>query len=248
MKTIDFSYFIERYNAGEMNEAERAWFEKELISNPDLRNEVELRRHTDKILENQTIIQLRNKLALIESSRSVPDPVSHPSKRLTMKYAAIIAGLILIGSLVILSRKPLSGDEVLAKVYTPYEVTESSRSIQAASNSDYTKAIEYYNVHDYRNAAMYFSKVIENDPRNMELTMLYGVSNFEESNYPEAERSFKKVSENDNSLYVEDAEWYLALCYLKTDEKAKAVDQFTSIKNSGGIYRKNARKILRRIK
>ena len=30
MKTIDFSYFIERYNAGEMSDAEKEWFQKEL--------------------------------------------------------------------------------------------------------------------------------------------------------------------------------------------------------------------------
>ena len=30
MKTIDFSYFIERYNAGEMDDAEKEWFRNEL--------------------------------------------------------------------------------------------------------------------------------------------------------------------------------------------------------------------------
>ena len=33
MKTIDFSYFIERYNAGEMNDDEKQWFRKELEGN-----------------------------------------------------------------------------------------------------------------------------------------------------------------------------------------------------------------------
>ncbi len=47
MKTIDFSYFIERYNAGEMDEAEKQWFRKELRDNEKLRNEVELRSKTD---------------------------------------------------------------------------------------------------------------------------------------------------------------------------------------------------------
>jgi hypothetical protein len=33
MKTIDFSYFVERYNAGEMDQNERVWFKKELEGN-----------------------------------------------------------------------------------------------------------------------------------------------------------------------------------------------------------------------
>ncbi len=187
MKTIDFSYFIERYNSGEMNEPEKAWFEKELDNNTDLRKEVELRKRTDKILENQAVINLRNKLAAIESTRAFPGSGRKPLKPVTLRYAAIFAGLILIGSLLIFNRKPLTVDGIFSKFYASYEATASQRSIQAESNTDYTRAVEYYNVHDYRNAAMYFSKVIADDPRNMESTMLFGVSNFEESNYPEAE-------------------------------------------------------------
>jgi hypothetical protein len=36
MKTIDFSYFIESFNAGEMNQAEKVWFLKELNGNESL--------------------------------------------------------------------------------------------------------------------------------------------------------------------------------------------------------------------
>ena len=58
MKTIDFSYFIERFNAGEMSEAEKQWFQKELEGNEKLRNEVSLRKRTDEILKNQNVISL----------------------------------------------------------------------------------------------------------------------------------------------------------------------------------------------
>jgi tetratricopeptide (TPR) repeat protein len=247
MKTIDFSYFIERYNSGEMNGPEKAWFEKELDNNADLRKEVELRKKTDKILEDKAVMQLRNKLAAIESTRSVPGPARNPVKHMTLRYAAAFAGILLIGSLLIFHRKPLTVDQIFGKFYASYEAPAPQRSIQDESINDFTRAIEYFNVHDYRNAAMYFNKVIANEPQNFESTMLYGVSNFEGHNYTEAEKSFKKVKENNNTLYLEDAEWYLALCYLRTNEKAKAVDQFTSIRKSSSIYRKSAGKILRSI-
>jgi hypothetical protein len=69
MKTIDFSYFIERYNAGEMSESEKQWFLKELEGNEKLRNEVNLRKRTDEILKNQNVMSLRNKLSEIENRR-----------------------------------------------------------------------------------------------------------------------------------------------------------------------------------
>jgi hypothetical protein len=74
MKTIDFSYFIERYNAGEMDEAEKQWFRKELMDNERLRKEVELRNRTDTVLKNQDLINLRNKLNTIEKQREQPIP------------------------------------------------------------------------------------------------------------------------------------------------------------------------------
>ena len=74
MKTIDFSYFIERYNAGEMDEAEKEWFRKELEGNEKLRREVELRSRTDMILKDRDIMNLRNKLNAIEKQRKEPVP------------------------------------------------------------------------------------------------------------------------------------------------------------------------------
>ncbi len=60
--------------------------------------------------------------------------------------------------------------------------------------------------------------------------MMTGISKFEEENYPEAKVSFTKVIDNKDNLFFEDAQWYLALCYLKTGEKDKAVNSLSVIK------------------
>lgn len=248
MKTIDFSYFIERYNAGEMNEAEKLWFLKELEGNKKLREEVEIRRRTDMVLKNHNVIQLRNRLSEIEIQRAARVAVKNNRKRLPMKYAAVIASFIMAGSLFVYNSRNLSNQEIIDRFYTPYEATSASRSQQTIYNSDYSTALEYFNIHDYNNAALYFSKVLESDPKFIESTMLYGVSNFEEKNYPVAEQSFSKVISNNDNLYLEDAQWYLALCYLNTNEMTKAEKQLMMIRRSESIYRKNASKVLRKMK
>ncbi|OFY62297.1 MAG: hypothetical protein A2V64_05470 [Bacteroidetes bacterium RBG_13_43_22] len=249
MKTIDFSYFIERYNAGEMNEAERAWFLKELDNNEKLRKEVELRKKTDMVLKNHNVIQLRNKLSEIERKRAAEKPVKNPVKRMSLRYAAVITGFILVGSITLyFNGRSLTNDEILDRFYKSYEVTSPSRSQQAILNSDYSTAIEYYNVHDYRNAALYFNKVLDNDPKYMESTMLHGISNFEVKNYPDAKSSFIKVIDNNDNLFIEDAQWYLALCYLRTDNQDKAAEHLNGIISSESIYKKDARRIMRKMK
>ena len=77
-----------------------------------------------------------------------------------------------------------------------------------------------------------FQQVLDKDPANMESRMLYGVSNFEQNNYPVAEGSFSEVIKDNNNFYIEAAQWYLAWCYIMTDEKSKAIDQLTLIRNS----------------
>ena len=70
MKTIDYSYFIEKYIAGEMEQTEKIWFEKELEGNESLQKDLLLRRKADVILERHDIVSLRNKLVSIEKAKT----------------------------------------------------------------------------------------------------------------------------------------------------------------------------------
>jgi tetratricopeptide (TPR) repeat protein len=231
-----------------MNEAEKTWFHRELDGNAKLREEVTLRKKTDLALKSYEAILLRNKLTEIEKRRAEKIPVKSQRKHITLRYAALVAGLIILSSILFFNSRNLSKDEIISRYYKPYEGISTSRSQQYVSNTDYTIALEYYNVHDYRNAALYFSKVLSSDPKYMESIMHYGLSNLEVKNYPEAKKSFIKVIDNNNNLFIEDAQWYLALCYIQTDELKKAADQLTLIKKSESIYRKDAGKILRTMK
>lgn len=249
MKTNDFSYFIERFNAGEMSDVEKQWFLKELEGNEKLRNEVNLRKRTDEILKNQDVMSLRNKLSQIEKQRhKVKSPVKDSRKTVYIKYAAVVTGLILIGSLAIFRGKNLSREEIVKQYYKVYEAPTSQRSAQSGTDADFSLALEFYNTHDYDNAAILFNKVIDNKPNDMQTVLLIGVSNFEEKKYPEAKQSFGKVIDDKNNLYVDQAKWYLALCYINTNETEKAKQLFGIISKESGIYQSDAKKIVRGLK
>jgi tetratricopeptide (TPR) repeat protein len=250
MKTIDFSYFIERYNTGEMSETERQWFRKEIDGNKQLHDEVILRKRTDEVLKNQNIISFRNKLSEIENRRREANVhVRDTKKPVYRKYAALIAGLVLIGSITLFTGKNLSSDEITNQYYKAYEPPTAQRSSgQTGINTDFALALEFYNTHDYENAAIFFNKVLESNPKDMQSVLLKGVANFEDKKYPEAKQSFFKVIDDDNNLFIETAKWYLALCYIKSDDTEKAIQQFKIIIKEGGIYRNDAKKIIRKLK
>ncbi len=247
MKTIDFSYFIERYNAGEMSEAENHWFLKEINGNEKLRREVILRKNTDEVLKNQNIMSLRGKLSEIEKKREANIPIRKSKKPVYLKFG-VIALLVLIGTIATFSGKKLSNDEILNRFYKSYEPTTETRSGLLRTNDDFTQALEFFKTNDFKNAAIYFSKVVESEPRNMYSNLLNGISNFENNKYPEAKRSLGIVIDDNNNLYIDQAQWYLALCYVKTDEREKAIQLFEIIRKEGGIYKNDAKKIIRKLK
>jgi TolA-binding protein len=231
-----------------MSDAEKQWFLKELDGNEKLLDEVNLRKRTDEVLKNQNIILLRNKLSKIEKRREANIPVKNSKTPAHLKYAAVIAGLVLIGSITLSPGKNLSSDEIINRYYKAYEPPTTQRSGQLSTVDDFTQALEFYKTHDYKNAAIYFSKVVASEPKDMYSTLLNGIANFENNKYPEAKRSFGNVIDDNNNLYIDQAQWYLALCYVKTDEREKAIQQLEIIKDEGGIYRNDAKKIIRKLK
>jgi tetratricopeptide (TPR) repeat protein len=245
MKTVDFSYFIERYNAEEMSDTEKQWFQKELDGNEKLRNEVILRKRTDEVLKKQNVMSLRNKLSEIENTRKEVNKPVKSSGKAYIKYAAVVAVLVLIGTITLFPGKKLSSEEIMKRYYKAYEPPTSQRSIQSATDEDFTLAVEFYNTRDYEKAAVLFNKVLENKPNDMQTVLLVGVASFEEKKFPEAKQSFGRVIEDKDNLYIDQAQWYLALCYLNTDEKDKAIKILKTIGKESSIYKNDANRIIR---
>jgi tetratricopeptide (TPR) repeat protein len=154
----------------------------------------------------------------------------------------------LTGSLTIFPGRNLTNDEILSRYYREYQPTSKQRSLEVKTNDNFTQAKEYFESHDYKNAALYFSKVVENNPKDMPSTFFNGISNFEDRKYPEAKQSFGKVIDDNKNLYVDQAQWYLALCYLQTNENDKALKLLEIIRNESGFYSKDAKKIIRSMK
>jgi tetratricopeptide (TPR) repeat protein len=174
---------------------------------------------------------------------------SKDSKKTTyIRYAAVFAGLILIGSITLFSGKNLNSEKIMKHYYKVYEPPTNQRSAQSGADADFTLALEFYNTHDYENAAILFNKVLDNKPNDMQTVLLKGVANFEEKKYPEAKQSFGKVIDDKNNLYIDQAQWYLALCYLNTNETEKAKQLFKIIIKEDGIYKNDAKKIISGLK
>lgn len=248
MKTKDFSYFMERYNSFEMTESERQWFLRELEGNEQLKKEVKLRSHTDEILKKQAVMSLRTTLSGIDKNRLERKKNSTFRRMAIIRYAAVFAGVAIVTSLILFTGQTLTSEEIINRFYKTYEAPSAQRSAVSEAGTDYILGLKYYNAQDYRNAASQFAKVLEYNPDDMQTHLLSGVSKMEEKQYNEAKKSFTNVIDDNNNLFIESARWYLALCYVKTEENVRASQLLVSIRNDGGIYSKDAKKVLRKLK
>ena len=49
-------------------------------------------------------------------------------------------------------------------------------------------------------------------------------------------------------MFIEEAEWYKALCYLKMNERTEAKKELLAVIDRKGHYEKDAKAILRKLK
>ncbi len=246
MKTININDTIENYLNGSAGKAEETWLLGEMQDNKDLAREVELRRRTNKMLADRSTIQLRGKLNAIEMKRRSSGSLRRTAVKVS-KYAAAVAAVALISAALYFPLKENSGSQLYNKYYTQYVAPGSVRSAGAVNNTLMINALESYKAHEYEKAIVYLEQVLSTEQNNMEYVFMHGMANMEVKNYPAASGSFTKVLQQNDNLYLEDAAWYLGLCYMMTGETDRAVRQFDLIAASKSRYSKEARKLAKKL-
>jgi len=242
--------FIERYLDKKMQPSELRWFEKELDGNLWLQEELELRRKTNEFIKNAGALEFRKKLIEAEGRQRSRTPIQKVVTSKPMYYAAAILGVIVISGVLLI--KGLNTDpQQLINGYTVVSSVSAMRSAEAVPDGFYKKAIEFYNEKDFKNAALWFEKIVDNNEKvdkvDIEADFRLGVSSMKTEMHQKAIKSFNRVVEHNDNLYIEDAEWYRGLCYYHINETEKAKTIFEGIAASDSRFRKSAKKLARKI-
>jgi tetratricopeptide (TPR) repeat protein len=146
--------------------------------------------------------------------------------------------------------RPLSNSDLFMKYMKPYELVLTNRSIDNdATKLLMSKAEAAYLNGDFEEAIGWFNEVLEISSDKVEADFYKGISNMELSKYVDASKSFTKVIEHNDNLFIQQAEWYLAGCLLAMDETERARRQLAMIASSANhYYKKDAARILKRMK
>lgn len=249
---IDYSDFVEKYLNQKMEQEELDWFKEEMELNPSLAEEVQLQKDIGEAILNEETLAFRAQISSLFEKEEAVKP-SKTEKRLSIPVAfrvavASLAAFIMLGTgIYLFSYRSIPSDKLFEIYYEPYEGLMNVRSGSSQTTDILISAMQKYEKQEYESALRLFETVIASDGENITSNFYSGISYLETERYSIAEKSFNRVIDHDDNLFIEHAEWYLGLCYLKTGNDDQARNLFTEIAGSEGYYSHNASRLLRNL-
>jgi tetratricopeptide (TPR) repeat protein len=238
---------IEQYLAHEMAPPEQLAFRKEVRTNPDLADELRFSQTIDSALMRDDIIDLRRKLLVaINAGRTVKKevPVVHLYNHKWWYAAASLLVLCAVAATLYLQTPHgNSNDSLFSQYYSSENIVDQTRGDQ-----NIVEAVVKFQERDFKKASVLFKSILDKGNSNIDVWFYYGISNIETQNYDNSIRAFNTIIEQNDNLYIEHAEWYLGLCYLKNNQENKAISQFTAVASDPeNFHHKEAKDILEKL-
>jgi tetratricopeptide (TPR) repeat protein len=214
---------IERYITNDMTFDEEASFEEKLQNDPDLKNQVEDIKTMLLGIETQAL-----KEKLKEFHDEIPKTkilekktikVSHLDLRKLLAAAAII---IALGSFWYFN-KP-SNERLYSKYFTPDPGLPTTMG--STDNYKFYDAMVNYKQADYKKAISKWEVLQLKSPENDTLNYFLGVANLAKGQTDLAITYLQNTTQKPESVFIEDAQYYLGLAYLKINKKEEAIKAF----------------------
>jgi tetratricopeptide (TPR) repeat protein len=106
-----------------------------------------------------------------------------------------------------------------------------------------TKAFEYYDAKQYKDALIYFDRLTASDKDNI-INFYEGNAYLATGESEKAIKIFKNLIKDQKFIFIDQCKWYLGLAYLKTQRIADAKKIFSELKEGQSTHRERATEIL----
>lgn len=233
---------IEKFLANELEDAELWEFKKALET------DVLLAKELKQYQEMKELITQKNKRDFVEAMKAVLEEEKQapkPKKKINLFYIAAAAAAILIfiavGNITYNTfLRNQTNSDLFTAYYSPDNMSLIVRSGLINSDQPVLLGLQQYEMQNYTAALESFSK----SPNNMMGKLYSGLSHVELGEFNLAIADFKAIVDHQDNLFVDQAEWYLALCFLKTGQNKETKRQLELIAQGRSIYKTKAQKLL----
>lgn len=221
MNTSNEFATIEAYLFGHMTTAELVDFEKQLVNNPKLKEQVALQRLEHQAMELH--VQARLKANLEQWKLEKTETKTVPLKRKRRWIPLSVAAAIAIG-LTFWFMAYYYSNSALSQYYFEQHVSQALRGRFPSSSSIPTILIPGWNAIQQGNLSEGINqlKSIQDVNFRDQAQLLIGEAQYQMQAYEEAAQTFETVFQTSNfPNYKEQAEWQLALTYLTNNQTAE---------------------------
>lgn len=145
----------------------------------------------------------------------------------------------------------LSINTGLAAQYENNSSIETTRL--SASNNYYAhkiiqQAMKLFNLKHYTNCIEELTTLYDFNKDDANAQFYLGMCYYLTGKYSLAQLFFAKNLDNQNNIFHQESDYYLALCLLNSNQKNKGIEQLQSIVNNKGFYSKRAQEVLDKTK
>jgi hypothetical protein len=239
---------IDKYLTGQMDPQSEKEFERKLKEDNELKKEFELHKEINNAIQEDEIIELRDKLEDNGSGKTKRKIRLNRSDLLSI--AASFTLFIAVGLLMLFHSQLTNPDDLYASYFEPYPSIYSQRAVGGNTSLGQIKekAFLTYEKENWNDSKSYFSELLEKNPGNIEYTFYLGVLNLKLDNTNKALEQFQTILQKDDPLFEDQATWYLALGYLKQDDIEKSVYYLNRILREDMANKEKASELIKKLK
>lgn len=233
---------IARYEAGEMDANVRIGFEALLVTDADLRQQLALYREVQQSLTHSVQTagekqQLQQTLSML-GREYFHTPAAIPARTFSLKnYLRPVAGVAAAAVIALCIWQPWQPD-----LFTSYARTQMVAMTERGADTDTLlhRATLAFNKADYTDAARLLNKVVQQDKDNSFASFYYALSLLQLRETGRA-RELLLALNNGSSAFTHEAAFYLALSYVRENNKAEARKWLQRIPQDAVVYEKATR-------
>lgn len=157
--------------------------------------------------------------------------------------ASISVAVVSSALTLVMFKGSASKPEIFRDYYQRAKPFMIQRSVSQLETDYFSQAMKFYDARDYEKSA----EILLANQLNAASKFYAAISLMELGDYKKAEPLLNAVANDDTNLFVDQAEWYLGLCFLMNDKFDLAVKQFEKIAATQNYYNDKAAEIIKKI-
>lgn len=220
---------IEQYVLGTLHPDEVIEFEKRLINNLYLQQQVKEYRILIDGVEQQSLLNKLNDFHKeITPDKTIDKKAVKKNSITRFSIAASLALIVALGGIWIY-RTSNSNQKLYAKYFTPDPGLPTLMSIE--DDFEFNEAMVNYKRGEYQMAIEKWEALLVEKPLNDTINYFLGVAYLAEKNQHKTIEFLTIVAGESKSIFFKDANFYLGLAYLRNKDIEKSIQSFKTSNN-----------------